>query len=611
MSSPEPSRSVRTALACAALFVSSSVGTRAATEPPAAAATTMELPAGIDPHAKRVLEAVFRGDLPELQRAYARKPLEFSQPGVGAMLLNIACREGRVEVVAWLLNLGCDANEAHSGQLPLSVAVAWDSATLQERLSRDPAIEAVIASVAQTGRTSLNGEQLQSLGDSGLGKRLADLAFIPTAPEILARKAQVVDLLLAHGADVRATARTALVAQAVRTGFGGALVHRLVEAGADPAAIDPDLRANALHLAAYQGNLSAATALLDRGLRLDSLSFPLPPDFPRLKLEPAGGGNTPLMCAAVRGQTEMVRLLLARGADANQTNRQLYTALHIAAAHPGNAAIISLLLAARARPDAANTEGITPLHLAALRGHVAHVKLLCAAGANLELADSAGFTAYLWAAEKDQAAVLDCLLAQGANRRALTDDRTTALRVAANAGAVQAIEFLLAQGDPVEGFPNDNTTPLQSATASGRVAAVKLLLARGAHPDRAARSRFVHPPLIMTVRGLAAASALQSHAQQSGPLFVTAKNNEDNCVEILRALLDAGATIDLSGHHRDTALHVAAENDFRKIANLLLERGARADLANASGLTALELARKKGRTEIAALIERRDGPAAR
>jgi ankyrin repeat protein len=566
----------------------------------------MELPPGANAHAKRVLTAVFSGDLPELQQAYAENPLEFSQPGVGAMLLNVACREGRPEVVAWLLGLGCDPNEPYRGEVPLIVALGWDTATFKGLVARDLAAATLLLSFAQQGRTTLTAEMISSLAQSGLGSRIAELAFSPTAPDILARKAQVVDLLLTHGADVRAAAGTALIAQAVRTGFDGALVHRLIDAGANPSFTDANLRANALHIAAYQGNLSAATALLDRGVRLETLSFPLPPDFPRLRNEPSGGGNTPLMCAITRGQIAMVRLLLARGADPNQSNRHLCTALHFAAPWP-NSEIVSLLLAARARPDVANLDGVTPLHFAAFKGRVENARLLCDAGASLERVDSTGFTAYLWAAEHNQAEFLDFLLARGANRHARTDDRTTALRVAANAGATRSIDFLLDHGDPVEGFPNDATTPLQSAAANARPAAVKLLLTRGAHPDRAARASSQSPPLIMAVRAFALAPAIQAAAAAKGnPLYSASKHTEDEYVEVLRALLDAGATIDLAGGHQDTALHLAAEHGLQKIAALLLERGARTDLANASGLTALEVARKKGQTALADLIAQHD-----
>lgn len=583
------------------------VGAVLAAETPATRARATEQPLNMNSHARKVLTAVVSGNLPELQQAYAEKPLEFSQPGVGAMLLNFACREGRPEIVEWLLHLGCDPNEPYLNELPLVAAVDWDSTTMKQRLTGDPTVMAIIGNAAKGGRTALTTEELRTLSESGVSKRLAEQMFRPVDPEILVRKTKVVDHLLANGAEVRATAGAPLVVRAVRTGFDGTFVHRLADAGADLTTDDPNFHAAALHVAAYQGNLSAATALLDRGLRLDTLSFPLPANFPNARLEPSGGGNTPLMCAIVRGQVAMVRLLLDRGADPNQTNRHLCTALHFAAARREQHEIVSLLLAHQARPNAASLFGITPLHFAAISGDLPTARLLCDAGAALEVADAAGYTAFLWAVEKDQAEMLEFLLSRGANRRAVTDGRLNAMQVAAMLGALHSIEFLLAHGDPVEGFPNNTSTPLQEAAASGQVAAVKLLLTRGAHPDRVAHSSSFSPPLVAVVRALAMGPKVKELAEKRGAVYGVIAPDEGRCTEVVRLLLDAGATIDVTDQRHETALHIAAENDFRQVAAVLLEHGARTDLANSRGLTPHKLAVKQGRREIAEMIERRDG----
>lgn len=559
-------------------------------------------PARLDPFSKRVFDSTYLGDLAELQRAYAEAPLEFSKPGVGALLLNLACKEGRAEVAEWLLRLGCDANEPHLGNSPLSAAIGWDSATWEEKWSVNAALTEKVRAVIMSGRTSMTGIELRAVLEKGDTARTTAAFFRPLAPEVLARKARTVTLLLALGADPRAAASAASVCSAVLSGHDGEMVRRLVAAGADPRATLLENQVNALHIAAQQGNLSAAEALLECGLRIDGLYFPFPADFPGLKIEPSGGGLTALTGAILQRQEAMVRLLLDRGADPNQSNRHLCTALHFAASqdHPG---ILARLLAAGARPDAADINSITPLQIAAFRGHLENAKLLCAAGATLELSDTAGYTPLLWAAEKDQPEILGLLLARGADRHALTDDGKSALRVAAAANALRTIELLLANGESANGGPRDPCTPLHEASSSGFGDAVRLLLQRGANPDSVARAAFGGTPLLWAVSSLPLRAQFGAQAAAKSALFAVGRREEVHYVEVVRLLLDAHADIDAKNPRSDTSLHIAAENGLAQIATLLLERGARSDLADSRRMTARELAVRKGHAAIVALID--------
>lgn len=559
-------------------------------------------PAKLDPLTKRVFDSAYLGDVAELQRAYAEVPLEFSKPGVGALLLRIACQEGRAEVVDWLVRLGCDANEPYLGSSPLSAAVGWDGAAWEEKRSVNSALTEKVNAAILSGRTSLTGTELRAVLEKGDAARTTAALFRPLAPEVLARKARTVTLLLALGADPRAAASASCVCAAVLSGHDGEMVRRLVAAGADPRATLLENQANALHIAAQQGNLSAAEALLECGLRIDGLYFPFPADFPGLKIEPSGGGLTPLTGAILQRQEAMVRLLLDRGADPNQSNRHLCTSLHFAASqdHPG---ILARLLAAGARIDAADINSITPLQIAAFRGHPEIAKLLCAAGAKLELADTAGYTPLLWAAEKDQPEVLGLLLARGADRHALTDDGKSALRVAAAANALRTIELLLAQGESANGGPRDLCTPLHEAASSGFGDAVKLLLQRGANPDPVARAAFGGTPLVWAVSSLPLRSQFGAQAAAKSALFAVGQREEEHYVEVVRLLLDAQADIDAKNPRSDTSLHIAAENGLARIAALLLERGARTDLVDSRRMTARELAVRKGHAAIVTLID--------
>jgi uncharacterized protein len=121
------------------------------------------------------------------------------------------------------------------------------------------------------------------------------------------------------------------------------------------------------------------------------------------------GETTLLQDAALKGQVEMINLLLAHQADVNSRNAQGATALHDAAL-AGERAAAETLLDHGADVNARDSEsGETPLHRAASWGRVEVVELLLARGADPSIKDKKGRTALDLAVEngqQDVAAVL-------------------------------------------------------------------------------------------------------------------------------------------------------------------------------------------------------------
>ncbi len=91
-------------------------------------------------------------------------------------------------------------------------------------------------------------------------------------------------------------------------------------------------------------------------------------------------GTTTLMTAAVRGDPEVVRLLLAAGAKVDPVDRWGMTALHHAA-RGGNTATVAALIAAGADLDRRDRSGEAPLDEARANGADEAVALLLAKGA--------------------------------------------------------------------------------------------------------------------------------------------------------------------------------------------------------------------------------------
>jgi ankyrin repeat protein len=157
----------------------------------------------------------------------------------------------------------------------------------------------------------------------------------------------------------------------------GAAIAALLRRGFDPNTRDP------------KGQVGLAMAL-----QLDSRkAFAALMASRQLNVEARNAQDeSPLMLAAIKGNIEAVKALIARDADVNKPG---WTALHYAAsgATPEHARIIALLLENHAYIDAASPNGTTPLMMAAHYGTVAAVKLLLDAGADPMLKNDLGLTA--------------------------------------------------------------------------------------------------------------------------------------------------------------------------------------------------------------------------
>lgn len=92
-------------------------------------------------------------------------------------------------------------------------------------------------------------------------------------------------------------------------------------------------------------------------------------------------GRTPLYVAVENGHIEIVNFLLQKGADLAVTTEFGYSPLHVAARH-GYTSIVKLLIENRVNSNSTTHNGLTPLHLAVDYYHISIVKLLLKAGAN-------------------------------------------------------------------------------------------------------------------------------------------------------------------------------------------------------------------------------------
>ncbi len=105
-------------------------------------------------------------------------------------------------------------------------------------------------------------------------------------------------------------------------------------------------------------------------------------------------GITPLMYASVKGQAELIKLLLESGANPNaKSNTRMTPLLFLTSARTVNLKGALYLIKSGAQINLADQDGLTPLMAAAYRGHESLVALLTSKGADKNIKNNAGKTA--------------------------------------------------------------------------------------------------------------------------------------------------------------------------------------------------------------------------
>lgn len=400
-----------------------------------------------------------------------------------------------------------------------------------------------------------------------------------------------------------------------------------------------------LHYAALNGHTEAAESLLAHKAFVDcredivhprfwmgGLGIPDPDDEP--EPEPVADLATPLHKAIAMGRVEIVKLLLARGANFKAEKADGYTPLHDAAAEE-NTEIVARLLAQGAPADAKAKNGQTPLFEAAANGRVEAMKLLLEAGARVNVKNVSGGTPLLSAAGSGKAAAVKMLLERGAEWNVRTDisdkapkvrkyrtypgygisaEGVTPLMAAARRGDADALKLFLDKGVEVNVKAADGKTALMAAAASGSAEAVKLLLEKGADANVAENEGLTSLALVRydnkqageVVEALLARKVNLNCLDSYGmtPLHNAVRHERKDCVE---ALLMHGADVNVRegdgparvgtyGPPRGQApLHMAASEGAKEMVETLLARGADANVKTTAGDTPLTLAMRSER----------------
>ncbi|XP_061442853.1 ankyrin repeat and KH domain-containing protein 1 isoform X2 [Rhineura floridana] len=389
-----------------------------------------------------------------------------AQSSTGNTALTYACAGGFVDIVKVLLKAGANIEDHNeNGHTPLMEA-------------------------ASAGHVEVAGVLLEY----GAGINTHSNEFKESALTLACYKGHLdmVRFLLEAGADQEHKTDEMHTALMEACMDGHVEVARLLLDSGAQVNMPADSFESPLTLAACGGHVELAALLIERGANLEEVN---------------DEGYTPLMEAAREGHEEMVALLLAQGANINaQTEETQETALTLAccggfsevadflikagadielgcstplmeAAQEGHLELVKYLLAAGANVHATTATGDTALTYACENGHTDVADVLLQAGADLEHESEGGRTPLMKAARAGHLCTVQFLISKGANvNRATANNDHTVVSLACAGGHLAVVELLLAHGaDPTHRL-KDGSTMLIEAAKGGHTNVVSYLL---------------------------------------------------------------------------------------------------------------------------------------
>nr|XP_033785571.1 serine/threonine-protein phosphatase 6 regulatory ankyrin repeat subunit A-like [Geotrypetes seraphini] len=280
----------------------------------------------------------------------------------------------------------------------------------------------------------------------------------------------------------------------------------------------------------------------------------------------AKNGWSPLLVAAERGHTEIVKILLQNHARIDVFDEQGKAALHLAAEN-GRDQIVDVLLWHKAFVNAKTKLGLTPLHLSAQNGFNRLVRRLVETHlASIEAVSLAKQTPLHLAALNGQLDVCNSLLILKADADATDIQGQTPLHLAAENDHSDVVKlFLKHKPELVTSANVEGFTCAHIAATKGSVAVIKEFL-------KFNKASVTNP---------------RNKTNDSTPLHLAASGGH---AEVVKILLEAGASASDENGEGMTAIHLAAKNGHINVLESLKNNVSFRIASSKTGFTALHVA---------------------
>ena len=334
---------------------------------------------------------------------------------------------------------------------------------------------------------------------------------------------------------------------------------------------------SALMMASEKGNTEIVSLLLQNGTKID---------------QEDNDGWFPLMIASREGNTDTVSLLLQYGANVNMLRMMQEPPASMAASYSEHPGTISFILQKNN-----NMHGWSSLMIACLNGHTETALLLIQNGADVDKQDKDGMSSLMLASQNGHTETAACLLQNGAHVNMQSKDGWSASIKASQGGHQEMVSLLLQNGANIDAImegdkeldsflqsiiipeltlrsPHQNsrgTTALALAISLKQKEVALQLLEHGANPCIV--DRFGNSALIEATKANSTAIAARIIAKMhDDPTILNHPNDEGlsalliassrGLIEIATLLLQAGANVDISNFSEYAFLHLPPQQLF-------------------------------------------------
>jgi len=368
---------------------------------------------------------------------------------------------------------------------------------------------------------------------------------------------------------------------------------RTICAGLCAAALVVAASDSRLSEAAMKGDKNSVRALLKEKVDVDGAQ---------------GDGTTALHWAAFHDDVDLVKALVAAGANVRVTTREGSVTPLAMACTNGDATIVDLLLKAGADPNTTNANGTSVLMTAAASGSADTVKLLLDRGANVKAKEKVhGQTPLMFAAALNRDAVVRVLLARGAEPNVTTEvtkvarvrfdqdgniveDRPGAPPAAGGRGGRggrggQQQQPMTAAAQQAADEAGDAQAAAEAAKAAASAAQSDLDAL--AHAMKLKSAQYLQAKPKARAGDVAARAPRRTGPEAMGGMTALHYAAREGYMEAAKALVEGGVDVNVQNADKFTPMVMAITNGHLDLAKYLLDHGADPKVATATGLTAL------------------------
>lgn len=188
-------------------------------------------------------------------------------------------------------------------------------------------------------------------------------------------------------------------------------------------------------------------------------------------------GKTAFHLAAMRGNADCLRVMIAHGVDVAAQDISGHSVLHLAVKH-NHIECIKRLLQAKCPSECTDNLGRTCVHYAAVSGSVPALQLLCEHKCLLNVKDADGHTPLLISVQQGHVEACKCLLDHKADANMADKNGKTPLMLACEAGHFNMVDALVQRGASLPVSDTLGHDALHYARLSGNPHILSLLLSK-------------------------------------------------------------------------------------------------------------------------------------